>query len=216
MAGQVAELRQRVEVAKREPAAEQFLAKLRKKRHARIDSAFLEKSGSRLDATAEDLDHAVATAGALTVSYADVTGALRELGDGNGVGRASAQTKQRLSWTLLDRKLLEEAAVARGLHSTSQVIRALHRFERRLLAVAYVRKLADGVPAPADAEVDARNRLLRLDPGRPVTVARADIAEQLRRERAQGVVEARLARLRSEARVVVDEAVLAALIARTS
>src|SRR6266568_2251471 len=189
MAAESAELRQRVELAKREPAVEQFLAKLRKQRHARVDSAFLERTGDRLDATAEDLERAVATAGALTVRYADVTGPLREVGDGTATARASAAAKRRLSWTLLDRKLLEEAAVSRGAHDTAQVIRALHRFERHLLAAAYVRKLGDEV--------------------------RANVAEQLRRERAQSVIEARLARLRADARVVIDEAALAALVART-
>ena len=185
--------------------------------HARIDTAFLERTGDRLDATAEDLERAVATAGALTVRYADVTGPLREVGgDGTGTTRASTETKQHLSWTLLDRKLLEEAAMARGAQNTPQVARALRRFERRLLAVAYVSKLADAVPAPADAEVEARYRMLRLDPPRPLAEVRANVADKLRRERAQSIIEARLTRLRAEARVVVDEAVLAALIARTS
>ncbi len=218
MAAQAAELRQKVELAKREPAVQQFLAKLRKRRHARIDKAFLERTGDRLDATAEDLERAVATAGALTVRYAEVTGPLREIGDSAGTvtARASTATKQHLSWNLLDRKLLEEAAVARGAHSTPQVVRALRRFERRLLATAYVRKLGDAVPTPTDAEVEARYRLLRMDPPRPLAEVRTTVAEQLRRERAQTVIEARLARLRADARVVVDENVLAAVVARTS
>ncbi|HEX7488997.1 MAG TPA: peptidylprolyl isomerase, partial [Anaeromyxobacteraceae bacterium] len=209
MASQASELRQKVELSKREPAIEQFLAKLRKRRHARIDSAFLERTGDRLDATTEDLERAVATAGTLTVRYADVTGPLRDVGDGTASARASTETKQQLSRTLLDRKLLEEAAVSRGAHSTPQLVRALRRFERRLLAVAYVRKLADAAPGPTDAEVEARYRLLQLDPPRPLAEVRANVTEQLRREREQAVVAARLARLRAEARVVVDEAVLA-------
>lgn len=216
MAAQAAELRQKVQLAKREPAVEQFLAKLRKRRHARIDKAFLERTGDRLDATAEDLERAVATAGALTVRYADVAGPLREISDGTVTARASTETKQHLSWKLLDRKLLEEAAVARGAHSTPQVVRALRRFERRLLAIAYVRKLGDAVPTPTDAEVEARYRLLSLAPPRPLSEVRTSVAEQLRRERAQAVIEARLARLRADARVVIDENVLAAVVARTS
>ena len=215
MAAELAELRQKAALSKREPAVEQFLAKLRKQRHARVDSAFLERTGDRLDASPDDLERVVATAGTLTVRYADVTGPLRQIGDGTATARASAETKHRLCWTLLDRKLLEDMAVARGANSTPQVVRALRRFERRVLALAYVRKLGDAVPAPSDAEVEARYRS-RPDQPRPLAEDRASVAEQLRRERAQSLIDARLAQLRAEARVVIDEAVLAEVVARTS
>ncbi len=215
MAAEVAELRQKAEVAKREPAVEQFLAKLRKQRHARVDSAFLGRTGDRLDASPDDLEHVVATAGTLTVRYADVTGPLRQIGDGTATARASAETKHRLSWTLLDRKLLEDVAGARGANSTPQVVRALRRFERRVLALAYVRKLGDAVPPPSDAEVEARYHARAGEPRAPAE-NRASIAEQLRRERAQSLIDARLAQLRAGARVVIDEAVLAEVVARTS
>lgn len=215
MAAELPELRQKAALSKREPAVEQFLAKLRKQRHARVDSAFLERTGDRLDASPDDLERVVATAGTLTVRYADVTGPLRQIGDGTATARASAETKHRLCWTLLDRKLLEDMAVARGANSTPQVVRALRRFERRVLALAYVRKLGDAVPAPSDAEVEARYRS-RPDQPRPLAEDRASVAEQLRRERAQSLIDARLAQLRAEARVVIDEAVLAEVVARTS
>ncbi len=215
MAPEVTELRQKMQLAKREPAVEQFVAKLRKQRHARVDSAFLERTGDRLDASPDDLEHVVATAGTLTVRYADVTGPLRQIGDGTATARASAETKHRLSWTLLDRKLLEDMAAARGGNSTPQVVRALRRFERRVLALAYVRKLGDAVPAPTEAEVEARYHARAGEPRAPAE-NRASIAEQLRRERAQSVIDARLAQLRAGARVVIDEAVLAEVVARTS
>jgi len=152
---QVAELRQKIEFAKRDAAVGQFLAKLRKQ-------------------------------------------------------KARADAKGPPSPALPDRKLLEDAAVARGLHHAPQVTRALHRFEVRLLASAYVRMLGDAVPSPSPSEVELRYRE-QGDSSRPPPEKRTALAEQMRRERAQAIIEARVNRLRTEASVVVDEAALAAL-----
>ena len=82
------------------------------------------------------------------------------------------ETKQNLSWTLLDRKLLEEAGCgARRQHAAGDAGLALLR-----AAPARGRRpeqAGRGRPAPADAEVEARYRLLRLDrPARSTRCAR--------------------------------------------
>jgi parvulin-like peptidyl-prolyl isomerase len=150
----VAALRHSVELSKRADAVEAFSRRLRARSRAHVDATFIASTRDRIEASPEELRHPVATAGWVTVRYGEILGPLMETVGQNG--RAPPVIKERLSTQLLDRKLLEAEAKARGLHRAPEVERALSRIERSLLASAYARRLAESLPAPTDAELEAR------------------------------------------------------------
>jgi hypothetical protein len=93
-----------------------------------------------------------------------------------------------------------------------EVCAAARRYERRLLAATYVRRMGDAVPPPTAAEVEARFR--QVDDGQhTLEQLRVSLTEEMRRERAQAAIDASVNRLRAGARVLIDEAALAAAVA---
>ncbi len=183
-------LRRIVELSKRDDAAERFVRRLRRKRQAKVDRELLARTGDRA-ASREDLDRPVATAGRVSVRYEEIaapmTGALGDASHGAS-GRAPLEMKERLAWQLLDQRLLAAEALARRMDRGPEQARALRSIERAVLADAYTWTAGHGEVGRGDAP-----------PSRCV-------------DRARRAVTARVAKLRLEARVQLDEAVLPSLL----
>ncbi len=183
-------LRRIVELSKRDDAAERFVRRLRRKRQAKVDRELLARTGDRA-ASREDLDRPVATAGRVSVRYDEIAPPMAvALGDASrgGSGRAPLEVKERLAWQLLDQRLLADEALARRMDRGPEQARALHSIERAVLADAYAWTAGHG------------------------EVGRGDVPRSRCGDRARQAITARVATLRREARVQLDEAVLPSLL----
>jgi len=186
-------LRRIVELSKRDDAAERFVSELRRKRQAKVDREFLARTGDRAEASREELDHPVATAGTVSVRYDEIAAPMTvAVGDTShgASGRAPLEMKERLAWQLLDQRLLVDEALARRMDRGPELARALHVIERAVLADAYAWTAGQGEAGGDDVS------------GSPC------------RDRARQAIKARIATLRREARVQLDEAVLPSLLGR--
>lgn len=126
-----------------------------------IDEAFLRGLGHRTNPTPKELEHVIATVNGAAVRYAAIHEALSYIASAGGHG-AGPETKLSLARKAVDDRLLEVAAVERGLASSPAVSAVFPGIERYLLANALASRVAAGPGrSPADAKVRAKVAELR-------------------------------------------------------
>ncbi len=150
------ELRRFLESQLKVQLRQHYVLQLRAQAKVALDEAFLTSTGVRLTASAEEQDKVVATVGKRPIRYGDVLAlVVSSLGGKEGGHFSGASVKQEFAWTLVDRALLEDAAMERGLGKLPEVDVATRRFERDEVARANVRRLRAQADRPTDERVAA-------------------------------------------------------------
>jgi hypothetical protein len=117
----------------------------RKRAKVTTDQAFLASLGRRPEATAAELDHAVATVNGKAVRYREIEPSIRQIAAGSG-HEVGAEVRARVLELEVDERLLQEAAAERGLLSDPAVTAKLPALERRVLAIALLDTMSAGAP----------------------------------------------------------------------
>jgi parvulin-like peptidyl-prolyl isomerase len=142
----------------------------RKRARVTTDEAFLASLGRRPEATAAELDHAVATVNGKVVRYREIEPSIRQIAAGSG-HEVGAEVRSRVLELEVDERLLQEAAAERGLLSDPAVTAKLPALERRVLAIA----LLDAMTANAPPSQREARRLQLLQAKATELKARARI-----------------------------------------
>lgn len=197
----------------REQAAESMRSHIRERlRHAAkvtTDDPFIESLGNRREVTAAELDHVVATVDGTNVRYRDVEPAIRQLSSASGHDAGPGLRKQLLMNEIEDR-LVEDAAMARGLLRDPAVAERARRIERRILAASFVEQVGASTPAPTEKEIVAFYKQNVAPTGHTLEAARGQIAQHLIEARRAEALRAKVAALRSRAAIAVDARALQA------
>ncbi|MBI3182969.1 MAG: peptidyl-prolyl cis-trans isomerase [Myxococcales bacterium] len=189
-----ADIRRFAESQARSQARYHYTQQLRKAAGVKLDEEFLRSTGIRLDATPKELDHVVVTAGGRKIRYAEVLEKTRELTGGRQGGHMTGPSvKMDLAWGLVEKALLEEAALKRGLGADPSVREAARVLERDRVIALYADRLRKGVPVPGSEEVEA---WYRSHPGEfkipavrscsHIVVANRGIADRVKQKLAAG------------------------------
>jgi hypothetical protein len=200
-------LRSQAAEAMREHARDQ----LRRRAAVTIDTAFLESLGRRTEASAAELEHAVATVDGRAIRYRDVEPSVRQLSSASGHLAGPELRKQLVTREIGDR-LLEEAAVQRGFLGHPSVVARKPAIERRLLAAALVERIGASIPPPSEKDVRAFHRANVARTGQDLDSARSSIAAYLRDTRRNEALQAKAGELRSRAKIVVFREALQAAV----
>lgn len=179
-----------------------LVEQLRKQGKVTVDEAFLKSTGTRLQGPPAELEKIVATVGATPIRYAEVAAEVRRLFGGKEAGHASGPgVKIEMSWSLADRLLLGDAALARGLGEEPAAKAAARSAERDAVVRLLSARLRAQAPKPEAAEIEAHYRANAAAFQRParhrcahVLVARQEEAEKLRARLDGGEAFADLAR----------------------
>ena len=182
-----------------------FIEKLRKRAKVAVDEKFLKSTGTRLSGSPKELEHAVATVGSHTVRFADVAAEVRRLFGGREAGHASGPSvKIEMGWRLVDKLLLADAALRRGLDKDPAVRAVTSAAERDAIVRLLSTRVRAEAKAPEEAAVEAFYKSHFTDFARPalhrcahILVAVREEAEQLRTRLKNGESFAELARERS-------------------
>jgi parvulin-like peptidyl-prolyl isomerase len=185
---------------------EHYLMQLRKKANVQVDEAFIKGTSTRLKATPEELAHVIATVAQEPILYSAVLDELAALFQGSEAGHASGTSvKLELASGLVDQRLLEHAAVQRGLANDPQVRAAARDFERDEVVRLFASNLRKAAPSPTDGELEAwyqgHQDRFRPPPYRDcshILVSRRDLVDQLRRRAMRGESFEALAKTYSE------------------
>lgn len=146
---------------------------LRRKRNASVDTAFLAKVGPT--PSEADLDHPIATLGGKTIRYRELRGVLASVPGGHGASAA----REAFAWRAVDRILLEDEAVAKGLDRSPAVGRVLPGIERNILAGAAAERISGRADvATTDPKVAATLERLRAKAKLRIERAALDAAER--------------------------------------
>ena len=202
-AAKKADLRRFAEKQMRGQARVHYLAQLRKQANAKIDEAFLKSTGTRLDG--RDADHVVATVYGKPIKYGAVVAEVKRLFGGVQGGHASGfAVKAEYSWDLVDRALLERAAMQRGLGDDPAVKARLVPLERDAMVRTISARLRNAAGKPSETEIEAYYRAHQADFKRPARRRCAHIvvndkaqAEQIRGQAQRGEPFEELARKHS-------------------
>jgi len=169
-------------------AVQHYKAQMRARAGVKIDEAFLKGLGTRIEPTAAEREHVIATVKGRPIRYGDILPAVRRLSAGKEGGHASGATvKTLIAWSEVDGLLLEEEAIGRGYDRDPAVAEAARAFEREAGGRAAAERIRRSAPAPAEAEVAAWYREHQADyrePGRRacshIVLHSRDRAEQVR------------------------------------
>ncbi|WP_242343964.1 peptidyl-prolyl cis-trans isomerase [Anaeromyxobacter terrae] len=161
------------------PARQHVAENLRAHAKVTVDEAFLRSTEAREPAAAAD-GRVIATVLGQPLRYRDILVALRSLAE-RGAGRhvSGAQVKIDAAWREVDARLLEHAAVERGVAAAPEVRERLAMTERGVLAAAAAQRLLRPASRGEDAErrmARVRARLERLRAEIPISVDRAALA----------------------------------------
>jgi peptidyl-prolyl cis-trans isomerase C len=133
-----------------------YLKQLRKEAGAGLDEAFIASTGRRLEATPAELDHPVATLWGKPLRWGEVLPDVLALSRGmTGAHFSGTRVKSEVATQVLDRRLLEEAALRRGFGAAPAVERGLVAARRDALVRARAADLRAGVAKPTAADVEA-------------------------------------------------------------
>lgn len=131
-----------------------YVVQLRAKGKVTIDEDFLKSTGLRLTATPDEAKKVIATAGGKPIRYEEVLEqVMTTVGNKEGGHFSGASVKLEFSWALVDRALLEAAALERGFGTNPAVEEAVKRFERDEVARAAAKQVRASVPPLSDAEI---------------------------------------------------------------
>jgi hypothetical protein len=146
---------------------------LRSRAAVTIDEGFLREVGKTGSPTEKDLDHPIAIANGKPIPYRAIRGAVERVARGHGAGAA----RIAFARAEVDRRLLEEEAMTKGLDRSPMVARTLPGIERNILAGAAAVRLTGnpgaGLGDPALRKIIERLRSsarIRVDRG-ALTVA---------------------------------------------
>jgi hypothetical protein len=130
-------------------------SKLRAKASATVDERFIDSTGRRLEATPAELERPVGNAGGATVLYREVLSEVGRIAAGGGGGHASGPAvKKQIAWALVDERLLQAEALARGLADDPEVQARLAAVRTEILAAeTATRVAAAAAPERRDAAV---------------------------------------------------------------
>lgn len=160
-----------------------FVEKLRKQAKVSVDEAFLKTTGTRLQGTPKELEHAVAAVGSRRVRFAEVAAEVRRLFGGKEAGHASGPSvKLEMAWRLVDRMLLADAAIRRGLDKDPAVRAAATGAARDAIVRLLSARLRAAAPTPEAAEVESFYQSHFADFQRPALHRCAHILVPLREE----------------------------------
>lgn len=140
-------------------ARSHYLAQLRRQAAVKLDEPFIRSTEKRLDATPAELAHPVAVIHGRPLTWGEILPEVRDLSRGKSSGHFSGTSvKLEVASQLVDRRLLEEAALSRGHGKAPEVEAALGGARRDALVRARSQDLRASLPAPAASEVDAYYR----------------------------------------------------------
>ena len=153
------ELRAFAQKQKRAFVRSHYLEQLRKQAKLAVDDDFLRETGTRLTGAPEEMQHVVAKVGSRKVTFADVAAEVRRLFGGKQAGHASGPgVKSEMAWALVDRLLLGDAALQRGLGDDPQVRAAAQAAEREAMVRLLSARIRAQAPRPQPAEIEAYYR----------------------------------------------------------
>jgi hypothetical protein len=122
-------------------------SKLRVKANATVDERFIESTGRRLEATPAELERPVGSAGGAPVLYREVLAEAGRIAAGGGGGHASGPSvKKQIAWRLVDERLLQADAIARGLADDPEVQARLAAARTEIVAAEVAAQVAAAVP----------------------------------------------------------------------
>ncbi|HZZ83308.1 MAG TPA: peptidylprolyl isomerase [Anaeromyxobacteraceae bacterium] len=145
---------------------------LRGQAGVKLDEAFLQSTGARLTATAEERQHALATIAGHPVRYADILPDMMTLSRGREGGHLSGpRVKTQIAWAFIDRKLIEDAMKRSGYAARPEVAMRGAAARRMVLARALIEKFrSSGQPGSGDGallkvlgDLHARARIITDD-----------------------------------------------------
>jgi len=131
---------------------------LRKRSGTQLDEAFLRQVGQSGPPAEKDLDHPIAVVNGKPIPFREIAAVERNVSRGHG----AAAARISFAWREVDRRLLEDEAIARGFDRSPPVAAVLPGIERNLLASAAAARIAKnadaGLDHPAVHETLARLR----------------------------------------------------------
>jgi parvulin-like peptidyl-prolyl isomerase len=175
-------------------ARRHYLEQLRAKAKVTLDESFLKGLGARLEVSAAERDHVLATLPTGPVRYRDVEPEVLRLSRGKEGGHSSGPSvKAQMAWAEIDRRLLEEDAARHGYGQSPEVTVRVDCARLDALTRAYANRLRSGVKAPTPAEVEAAYAARAAEWAQPgqrrcahLVVPEERIAEAARRQSAAG------------------------------
>lgn len=183
-----------------------IFTQLRAKAAVKLDEAFLQALRG-LDASAQQLEHVIATVHGAPVRYGEVHALLLRLG---GDGHMAGPTVRiQLAWQRIDDVLLEDLAIERGYDKAQEIVAREPEFERAGLAVAASERIQASAPPPTEDEIAAFYRRNADAFGQKFEAVLPAAAAGARNEKRVRTLAARVAELRKRASVSVDQKVLA-------
>lgn len=130
-----------------------FTRQLRAREKVTVDEAFLKGTGTKIEASEAELAHVVAVVGARKLTYRAVLQEVVQLTRGRAGSHLSGPAvKLDFAWAIVDRMLLEDAAMARGFGDDAVAKAAGRRAARSAIVWAYAQRLRMGVKKPTDGE----------------------------------------------------------------
>jgi parvulin-like peptidyl-prolyl isomerase len=178
-AAKAAELRKFARGELQRQAKRHLVAQLRSAAGVKLDEAFLESTGTRLEATPEEAAHVVATVRGRAIRWGEVLPAVRgTVGrEGHLSGRA---VKAEFAWAEVDRVLLEEEGMRRGFGDGPEAAAAAADARAWLTAQAMGAKVREEVPAPGAAAIERYYAEHAAELARPARRACSDIVLESR------------------------------------
>jgi parvulin-like peptidyl-prolyl isomerase len=167
-----------------------FLQGLRADHPVELDLAFLDQTEKRTTASAEELEHVVATSHGRPLRYRAVFQQLLAVSR----GRASSHTsgpgmKRSLALELIDLELLADAAIERGFGDAPAAVAAAERAERAAMTATYAAQLRSQAIQVTPVQVEAyykENASAFERPARRsvahILVRQAELAKQLHKQ----------------------------------
>jgi peptidyl-prolyl cis-trans isomerase C len=187
------ELRQMAEGRARIEMKAHLLQNLRGKYKVKLDEGFFEKLGSRVEPTPEEAAHVIASVNGRPVRYRDVLPGVRDMAGNRGGGHFSGpRVKMEVAWSEVDKALLAEDALARGLGTDPVVVARVRDAELAALSIATARRIQAAQPPVPLEEVAA---FYQRNAGRYPMAARRTCSHILAADRKQAeALRARLGR----------------------
>lgn len=177
------ELRRFAEMQMRSQYKAHYVAQLRKQADLKIDEAFLKGLGARLSATPAEADHVIATVNGRKLRYGAVADEVRRLFGGKEGGHASGPSvKIEYAWSLADRMLIEDAAMARGFGDDPGVRAAAAGATRDAVVRAFSARLRKAAGQAGGAEIEGYYRGHQGEFRRPARRSCSQIAASSRDE----------------------------------
>lgn len=160
-----------------------LVEQLRRKSPVTLDEAFLQKMGSRLEASGDEAGHVVAKVGGRPLRYEEVLEDVRSLSRGQASAHSSgSRIKIDLAQARVEKLLLQDEAIARGLGNAAEIQPALWQYQQAVLSHELELRARAAVRAPAPAEVEAFHRQHAADYAQPARRACAHLLLETRGE----------------------------------